>query len=281
MLHKKVFLLFLMVSVSGVLWGESDQQSEPKPQIPMHSGYFPPGKIGELAMLITSGVMLLDILNKLDSSLIDKIQERRGELVKIVGVLTGITLGAKLLWECVPIIGEKCGRLCARIFAKQLNKLCNQPDPLSVQQVQMWSDVIKNCMHTVSEQSAAGDVMMRVLRVEGSGENSQNNHWLFYREFIRDTFCHIVDDLEASKQYYEVYRQNNKRWLVTMKNIFSADDKKNIVFMINTIVNNLDHLALVCWNAQIMDDLDRVHIKKMTRTTLLLLQKLQELIGGG
>ena len=258
-----------------------------------HDSYLSPygmgGGLVGIGALIYSFDRLLSTLNNLVkkegddkksqlSLMIGNLYAERYELAKLMAILSGVVLGAKLLWEYGPKLGERIGTGISNIGSRAIDALCNRPGTLSIQQVVMWEGMFKTLMHTLCEQSASGNVMLRSLRA-AEQENALDANWMFYQQFIGDTLAHMADNLQTALPHYEPTK-GQRAWLVHIANTVTPEDNNNIVFMAKTIVGNIRHIVLVCGQAESMDDLDTTHLKKMAKNTLLLFEKLRQLLGA-
>ncbi len=187
----------------------------------------------------------------------------------IQGVLDG---GMKRLPSVTALIN--------RLLSKVANNLCNRPNPLTASDVQIWEQMVDGVTNALCEQSSSGNLMLRNIRVgEEDQEQATDINWSYFIEMIDSMFGHVNDCLRGRLPYYEGGHEQTQ-WLVSTIDSFSTMDKAGIAFMIKTIVSNLRHISLVCKKAESIDELDKSHVKKIARTTLLLFRKLRVMLDG-
>jgi hypothetical protein len=202
----------------------------------------------------------------------------------------GLAMG---IVDCMQkVIGESCTRLVnkvpgvfafmARIAGNRYNALCNRPDPLQVEEILIWEQSFECMINSLCEQNVSGNLMLKNIRVsEDEVDNQQavDVNWQFFSQMVKQMNNHIVQYFNDRLPYYTGAEQQ-RQWLVSIANCLSVESRDSIAFIITMINGNLNQLVEVCERAQTSDELDRVHIKKIGRITLLLFNKLRVLIGG-
>lgn len=191
------------------------------------------------------------------------------------------------------VIGESCTRavnvvptvfsFMGRLVGKAYNTLCNRPDPLQCEEILIWEQTLDSLLSTLCEQHVSNSLMLKNIRVSDEGEAAQqdavDNNWIYYVEMVNDVCGHMNAYLDERLPYY-AGSSDQRKLLVGVSNSLSVENRRSISFIIGVIKNNIKQVIHICKNAQTSDDLDRVHVKKLGRITLLLLSKLRVMIGG-
>jgi hypothetical protein len=204
-----------------------------------------------------------------------------------IGVAMGIV-------DCMQkIIGESCSRVVnkipsmfafvGRIGSKGFNYVCNRPDPLSPDEVLIWEQSFECLINSLCEHSVSGNLMLKNIRVsddDQAGEIAADVNWLFLSNSIK-LMCGHINEFFGERILYYTGCKHQRKALVGISNAFSIENRESIAFVITMIMSNLKQLVEVCERAKSGDEVDRVHIKKLGRITLLLFNKLRVMIGGG
>ncbi len=202
----------------------------------------------------------------------------------------GLAMG---IVDCMQkVIGESCTRLVnkvpsvfavvARIAGNRYNALCKRPDPLQAEEVLIWEQTFECMINSLCEQNVSGNLMLKNMRAsedEADAQQAVDVNWQFFTQMVKQMNGHIAHYFNERLPYYTGAKEQ-RQLLVSVANWVSVENKGSIAFIIGMINGNLNQLVEVCERAQTSDDLDRVHIKKIGRITLLLFNKLRVLIGG-
>jgi hypothetical protein len=195
---------------------------------------------------------------------------------------------------CVErITGEAFGRIAKKVpdgfswvgqmTSRLFNRLRGQKDPLSVSELQIWKQTFESMMANVCEQTATGNLMLKNVRVADDAQTKEvavaTEQWAFLVTFVDQVCTHIKHYLVLHGARYKTSKQPKSRLWAACTESVSTENRESILFVITILIQNLDHTVSLCKKAETLDDLDVVHMKKIARTTVLLFQKLQVLLG--
>ncbi len=298
MINGRFFLLTVLLLNNGISYSSVPAQGENKyanspnsfmhPYQPYNFG-IPPASGNSIEILTV--IPLMYLLHDLAQNsaegkqpligLFDKNMIKTVAYLGVAGCVLKLSLGASSgLPHKVSQVLNKLKNIGGALF----NRICNRSVPLHVEQLIMWENIVESYLNALCDQSASGNVMLRNMRVRDDGsENNIDDNWIFLVHSIKEIFSHITNYLHTCLPYYEEHTRKyalGTKWLVVLTDSFSAQEKASIIFILNMIAKNLDHVITVCEHAESIDDIDISYIKKISRTTLLLFKKLRILIGG-
>ncbi len=197
---------------------------------------------------------------------------------------------------CVErITGEAFGRIAKKVpdgfswfgtvASRLFNRMRGWPDPLNVSELQIWKQTFESMIACICEQTATGNLMLKNLRIADDAQSKEatgvTEQWFFLVTFVDQVCAHIKQHLTLHSVCYKISKQKqakNRFWTAFSESL-SIENKESILFVITMLMQNLDHIVSLCKKAETLDDLDVVHVKKISRTTVLLFQKLQVLLG--
>lgn len=208
------------------------------------------------------------------------------KLITIVAMLGAAGCMLKLSWDISSGIAKKMPSAWASFnswLGRQFNKAFCSSTPLQPERLHVWEQVFDAKIKHLYDPSSAGNLMLKNLRVHDGEGKIEDTHWKYFVTEIKEVFGHIIEYVQVSIPYYEQGEQAyacGTRWIAKLTQGISTQDRADIAFMSQTIINNLKHLILICEEAEGFDTLDCSHIKRLGASTLLLMRKMRTFLQG-
>ncbi len=258
-------LSFLFLCSFSVKGSEGNRGSQHTAEVPYRSGHY----ANVFATDIFGAAELLKGILENQKEL-EQMFDSPTKILKATLIVGGIAAVVKLGLTGTQKVIEQLPQICIRLFNKSKfwgMSILGLPQPLSLEQVLIWEHLFENIMCTLCEQDNTAYIMLRTV---GADEQIyEGGHWHYYQGLIHAMLLQIDHFLQDHKAFY-----------LSAQSYIVSHEHKMVCFIIETIVSSLEHIRSVCQEATSFDDVPKDYLKKVTRNTLMLFQKLRCLIGG-
>jgi len=232
----------------------------------------------------------------------DPIAEQLAQAVKggfgqgiVYGISGPISIIIKESFSGIVRIVPFTSRIISRCMRLILNILCGRGKPFTVQELALWESVVEQIITTLTDARGTSNLMLRSMQlIENMDQDVDPTdlHWAFYTQQVTQICTHIIDYIQDRLTYYDRCLEkkdslNGKNkvflgigWLRTMVESLDDHDCASIVFLGNSINQQLNHIIFMVSNAHRQEQLDIQYVSTIGHTALLLFKKIRILIKG-
>jgi hypothetical protein len=257
----KFTLLMMLITMSGLLYGSEISELE---------SLRTPYPLYEISDIFGVAKLIQSVLK--NSEQLKNLLKDPMDVFRATVLVGGIAAMIKLSMFAVQGFTARIPGVSLTIYrriASWCMRVLNLPEGFDVEQLLLCEQMFEQIMVVWCEREA---------RISGEHLKGADAHWDYHCRFVQDVLYYLISFFESHQKYYRAI-QLKRVGKVVVTHI--GDDKIDYVcFLVQSCISSMKHLVSVCEQAKVFAEFDVEHVKKIARSTVVLLRKLSGIVAG-